>query len=277
MRYRSTLALGAGAVVTSVAMMMMMMWSAPAAAASSTPDYVASSADGAGEVPEVSAEWYRDVVDFAAETPSWVQSFAGFFTEAAIVAMAGLMLLCWWRARKKDARSMALALLGPVAVVLAYGVSAVAKRILQEPRPCRTFAEVSTIIDCPAPGDWAFPSNHSVIVGAAMVGIVLAWRGLGVLAAVLAVGAAASRVFVGAHYPHDVVVGFVLGMLVAIAISFGLLRWVTTVVTRLREQRLVGTLLATPDPAEDPEWTQQTTQVLPRQDPEWPDSGDTRS
>jgi membrane-associated phospholipid phosphatase len=50
---------------------------------------------------------------------------------------------------------------------------------------------------------FSFPSSHSVIAGAAAVGLLLVTRGLvawlGVLAALLIVF---SRVYLGVHYPH---------------------------------------------------------------------------
>lgn len=266
MWYRSASTLGAGVVGAPAAMG---LWPSPAAAASLTSSHEAHRADTIENVPGVSAEWYRSVVDFAAETPSWLQSFAAFYTEAVIVLLGGLMLLCWWRARQKDARSMALALFGPVAVVFAYGVSEVAKLIVQAQRPCRALSDVVTVVDCPPPGDWSFPSNHSVIAGAAMAGIFLAWRGLGPLAAVLALSAAASRVFVGAHYPHDVVVGLVLGALVATVVSLSVLRWTTMLVAKLREHRMIGPLLVAPDTDLRP-LSEEPTQLLPRQDSESP-------
>jgi undecaprenyl-diphosphatase len=186
------------------------------------------------DVPDVSAQWYLDVMRFAQGTPRWFQSFAGFFTEAAIVLLLVFVLVCWWRARGLSARSMAFALLAPAGVVAAYSVSEVIKTVYEVERPCRTLGDVVTIVECPPPGDWSFPSNHSVIAGAAAIGILMAWRALGLAALLLATGAAASRVFVGAHYPHDAMTGLALGALVALIICPLLARPVTTFVDKLR-------------------------------------------
>lgn len=45
---------------------------------------------------------------------------------------------------------------------------------------------------------------------------------------------AASRVYVGAHYPHDVLVAFVVGTVVALAVTWSARRFATPTVTRLR-------------------------------------------
>ncbi|MFD1147661.1 phosphatase PAP2 family protein [Saccharothrix hoggarensis] len=197
------------------------------------------------DVPDVSAAWYLDVIRFAEGTPPWFQSFAGFFTEAAIVLLLGFVLSGWWRARALPARAMAFALLAPAGVVVAYLLSEVIKSGYEVERPCRTLGVVVTIAECPPPGDWSFPSNHSVIAGAAAIGVLLAWRLLGATAVPVALAAAASRVFVGAHYPHDAVVGLVFGALVALITVPVLLLPTTALVQRLRHHDKAGVLLAT--------------------------------
>lgn len=104
------------------------------------------------------------------------------------------------------------AFLAGAGVVLAYAVSEVVKLVVQEERPCRT---APSLAECPEPGDWSFPSNHSVIAGASAMAIWLLHRTIGWVAAVCAVAAASSRVIVGVHYVHDVLAGLLLGALIS--------------------------------------------------------------
>lgn len=196
------------------------------------------------DVPDVSAEWYLDIADFAHSTPSWLREFTAFCTEAVIVLLGVILLWTWWRARKHTARSMALALLAPVGVVIAYLVSEHSKTFLQAPRPCRTFPRVDAIAECPLPGDWSFPSNHATVAGAIALGALLAWPRMGLFTVPLAALAGYSRVFVGVHYPHDVVTGLLLGPLVATIVILSPVRPGTTLVGRLRRHRNLGVLLA---------------------------------
>ncbi|MFC4057304.1 phosphatase PAP2 family protein [Planomonospora corallina] len=156
---------------------------------------------------------YRDIVEFALGTPEWVHALAETGTDAGLFVFAALFVAAWWRARGRSPRDMALVLLGPVAVVAVYLLSEVIKILVREDRPCRGLA--TTIAACPEVGDWSFPSNHSVIAGAAAGTLVLAWRALAAFVLPLAAVMAFSRVFVGVHYPHDVLIGALLGLVLA--------------------------------------------------------------
>ena len=65
--------------------------------------------------------------------------------------------------------------------------------------------------------DFSFPSDHATAAGAVAVGLVLTNRRWGIFAGVLAVVMAFTRVYVGAHYPADVLAGLALGGAVAAA------------------------------------------------------------
>ncbi|WP_433273644.1 phosphatase PAP2 family protein [Actinosynnema sp. CS-041913] len=183
---------------------------------------------GVEDVPDVSAEWYLDVVSFAASTPEPVRAAAGLLTDAVFGVFAVALAFLWWRSSTPDRVRV---LLAPVAVGLAYGLSEVVKGVWEVDRPCRVLGSSPTIVECPEWGDWSFPSNHATVAGAAAVAILWCDRRLGVVAVVVAVFAAASRVFVGAHYPHDVLAGLALGAAVAGFLPL-VSRVVTPVVTR---------------------------------------------
>ena len=213
------------------------------------------------DVPDISADWYRETLELAHSTPSWLHTAVEIFTEAGVVLLAAFLVLAAWRARRRSDRTMALALLAPVVTVVAYGVSELSKSFIEQLRPCRALGGVDPLATCPPPGDWSFPSNHTTIVAAAAIGVLLTWRWLGALAVLLAVLVGYSRVFLGVHYPHDVLGGFLLGAIVAAGLALLLAGPATRLVRRLRAHRTLGPVLLARDAATTTET--DVTQVLP--------------
>ncbi|GAA2755937.1 phosphatase PAP2 family protein [Actinopolymorpha rutila] len=196
-----------------------------------------------GLTPGVDAGWYREVTEFAATTPGWLADMAEVATDAGLAAFALLFVFAWWRSRRGDARGVALAVIAPLATVVAYLVSEVTKSFVREDRPCRAVAGVVTLVPCPATGDWSFPSNHATIAAAAAVALVLAWRRLAWLVVPLALLLGSTRVYLGVHYPHDVAAGLLLGGGVALLLGLVLAGPLVPVVRRLRVLPLVGVLM----------------------------------
>lgn len=164
------------------------------------------------EVPLLSAELYRVVVGLALATPHPVHVFAEIATEGVIVLFGLLFGVSLWRGWRRSPLDRAQVLLAPGAVVVAYLISEGIKAVWRQDRPCRA---LTVVAECPELGDWSFPSNHSTIAGAAALALWWCQRDWGWFLLPAALGAAASRVFVGVHYPHDVLAGLTLGAVVA--------------------------------------------------------------
>ncbi|MEE1739967.1 phosphatase PAP2 family protein [Streptomyces sp. BE147] len=187
--------------------------------------------------PDYGVGVFREITQWAAGTPEWMQKLGELVTEGGILVFVALFVLQWWRARRGDDRTMALALLGPVAVAAVYALSEIIKVWLHEERPCRDIPGVTVIARCPEPGDWSFPSNHSVIAAASALALLFSWRLIGLLALLPAVLIALSRVYVGVHYLHDVAAGFLLGAVLAPLLMAVLAGPGTRAVGRFRRSR----------------------------------------
>lgn len=161
---------------------------------------------------------YRYVTGLAQESPSWFDGLVSFWSSYGLGLFAVLMVLAWWRARRRSPRAALAALAVPVVVVVAYLADLGVKSLVREDRPCQSL-KVATLEACPAHGDWSFPSNHAAIAAAAAVALFHISRRLGTVALVAAGAMAASRVWVGVHYPHDVAAGVLVGTLVAMALA----------------------------------------------------------
>ncbi|MFF7946343.1 phosphatase PAP2 family protein [Streptomyces griseorubiginosus] len=185
---------------------------------------------------------YLDVVRLARHAPAWLDGAVSFWSTYGLAVFAVLAVVGWWFARRGGDAAAVRALAVPVVVVLAYGVDALVKLAMREDRPCQSL-RVKTLETCPAPGDWSFPSNHAAIAAAAAVALLFVSHRLGAVAVVAALAMAVSRVWVGAHYPHDVLAGMLVGGLVALMAMLVLRRWSRSVARWIGSGRL-GRLLS---------------------------------
>ncbi|QSB06248.1 phosphatase PAP2 family protein [Natronoglycomyces albus] len=178
------------------------------------------------QVPEISTDWYLRVVNFVEGWPGWLQTIFEHGTDAGLVVFAVLFLLGWWHARSRHDFRMALALAAPVGTVAAYLVSNSLKDVIEQQRPCQLMPDVTIIATCQEAGSWAFPSNHATVVAAAAAAIIVVMPRIWVIVVAVPVAAtmAASRVIVGVHYPHDIIVGMIVGTIVAPLVTL-LLAW----------------------------------------------------
>ncbi|MFI2372489.1 phosphatase PAP2 family protein [Streptomyces sp. NPDC018833] len=202
----------------------------------------------------ITRDLYRDITDFAHTTPAWVQHLAELWTEAGLLLFGVLFLLAWWRSRTADPGRIALAVLAPLATAVGYVVSESLKSLVDEERPCRTVTEAAvSLVACPPTGDWSFPSNHAAIAGAAAMTLAIAWPRIAPLTVPMALLMAFSRVFVGVHYPHDVLTGLSVGALAAAACTAAALRPARSLLATMRTSRATIPLwLAGPGPAQEP-------------------------
>ncbi|QRP50575.1 phosphatase PAP2 family protein [Amycolatopsis sp. FDAARGOS 1241] len=153
---------------------------------------------------------YRAVTDFA-WSQHWLAGFAVAFGEYGVFLVVPAMLALLWRARG-DATALARAGWVPLAVAVALGSDTVLKALFAEVRPCRVVPGVRTLLPCDAPTDYAFPSNHTVLVAAFAGALFFIRRAWGWWATAFALLIGVSRVYLGAHYPHDVLAGLAVGL-----------------------------------------------------------------
>ncbi|MFQ5449123.1 MAG: phosphatase PAP2 family protein [Nitrospinaceae bacterium] len=87
----------------------------------------------------------------------------------------------------------------------------VLKEIFARPRPCHTLPELKNIIvNCS--NSYSFPSNHASNLFTAATLMSLCFKNTLFLAFTLASLVGYSRVYLGVHYPSDVLAGAVCGM-----------------------------------------------------------------
>jgi len=165
----------------------------------------------------VDRHWYLDINRLARQTV-WAHGVARAYAVWAGIAVLGLLLLAGVWASRRDLRALAAALWAGLGTLVAVGLNQPLIHLAARQRPYATIPNVEVLI---ARGhDFTFPSDHATAAGAVICGLVLAGqRRLGLAALVAGVLLAFDRVYVGAHYPGDVVAGLVFGAVVVAVLS----------------------------------------------------------
>lgn len=160
--------------------------------------------------------WFLFVNDFARATP-WLHLPARLFAQYGIIGFAAVLLLSWWLARRvPGTRAMSAAMWAPLGALVAIGLNQPLGKLVAEPRPFTAFPHALVLVSRST--DYSFPSDHAVMAGAVFAGVLLAHGGrhrLTIWTGVAAVAMAFTRVYVGAHFPRDVIAGLVLGAAVS--------------------------------------------------------------
>jgi undecaprenyl-diphosphatase len=143
-------------------------------------------------------------------------------SELLFAAVIVALLLLVPGSRRAVARRAGVA--AAVSVALALLVAHVLATVIDRPRPF--VAHGATIHAFLAhAADPSFPSEHATAAFAIAVAVALRLRPLGALLALLALALAAGRVFLGLHYPSDVLAGAALGAAIAALCWIPPARW----------------------------------------------------
>ena len=187
---------------------------------------------------------FLDVNRFARDT-SWLHGTMRLIATDGIGLMALFLLAGWWLGRKAGSpRQVALAVWAALAALVAVGLGKPITTTADEQRPFVVIPHILTLIHHAS--DPGFPSDHATAAGAVAAGLLfLSWR-LGLLTTVVALIIAFSRVYVGVHFPQDVLAGLALGAVTAVLGVFLLVPLITRVIAWLAHTPLAPLVRAAP-------------------------------
>ncbi len=174
---------------------------------------------------------FLDVNHFAQHT-GWLHGPVLAYADYGVLLFGVLLMTGWWLARRRgDPATMAAALWAMAGTAVAVAVAQPINHAVAEARPWQSLPHILVLAGHST--DFSFPSDHATAAGAVTAGLVLYHRRLGIIAALAGVLMCVARVYVGAHYPQDVIAGFALGVAVVL-IGYAILRIpLTALVQRL--------------------------------------------
>lgn len=155
----------------------------------------------------------RDINDLARQAPRGVDRAVEFMSEYGFLALMALLAgWCWWRVARRSTDAPA-AVAGVTWSLLAGGLALLinipVRNLVQRPRPYDEHDGLTVLVH--GPHDYSFVSDRAALTAALAVGLFMVSRAYGALALLLALAEGFSRVYLGVHYPTDVVGGFALG------------------------------------------------------------------
>jgi membrane-associated phospholipid phosphatase len=161
----------------------------------------------------------------------WAHAPFRLYAKDGIVVFVVLLLAGWVIGRVRGARTLATAISAGAAALVGLAVNQLLGHLFGRVRPYATHAGVHLLVG--RTSDFSFPSDHAVVAGAVAAGLLFVDRRLGVVTVLAAVVMAFARVYVGAHYPGDVVAGLAVGALVAVALQAVLVPLLVPVLDRV--------------------------------------------
>ncbi|WP_171110488.1 MULTISPECIES: phosphatase PAP2 family protein [Streptomyces] len=176
-----------------------------------------------GSNPDV--ELLYDINGLAKDAPGWFDRGVEFVGEyGLLLALVLLVVWCWWTVRRRGgvsgeeaAGSVAALVWAPLAAGIAVLVNVPIRGFVERPRPFLQHEGLEVLVS--GKTDFSFVSDHATIAMALGVGLFIAHRTFGLVGIGLALVEGFCRVYMGVHYPTDVVGGFALGTAVALLLS----------------------------------------------------------
>ena len=147
--------------------------------------------------------------DNAGAVPA-IDSVGRLLAEHGLTALALVVFgLAIFELRNNPRRALSLATIAVAAGAIGLSMLVVSASLVTESRPF--VGDTRTVVLIPHAVDNSFPSHHATVAGGLAALGLLTWRRWAAAFVALAVAVGLARVYVGLHFPGDIIGGFVLG------------------------------------------------------------------
>jgi undecaprenyl-diphosphatase len=133
-----------------------------------------------------------------------------FITKKAYIFFALVILPLFLKDQRKVLFVIALSL---ITLTVGDASSNILKYLFQRPRPCHEFENIRLLVGCG--GSFSFPSGHAVNAFAVAATFSYFLKRVTLPVFFIAAIVAFSRIYVGVHYPSDVIAGAIWGAMIA--------------------------------------------------------------
>ncbi|MGP3753981.1 phosphatase PAP2 family protein [Streptomyces sp. IBSNAI001] len=198
-----------------------------------------------GSNPDVSLLY--DINGLAKAAPTWFDRVMEFVGEFGIMfGMVLAVLWCWWSVRRRgttedSVTAVAGLVWAPLAAGIALLINIPIRGFVERPRPFFDHKGLEVLVA--GKTDFSFVSDHATMAMAIAVGLFVANRKFGLVAIGLALLEGFCRVYMGVHYPTDVIGGFALGTAVALLLAPLAMMLLTPLVGAVARAGAVGRLV----------------------------------
>ncbi|WP_327253581.1 phosphatase PAP2 family protein [Streptomyces sp. NBC_01244] len=204
--------------------------------------------------PNVDVSLLYEINGLAGRAPGWLDRTVAVLGEYGIpLALVLLVLWCWRGARRQDepaaVESFAALVWAPLAAGAALLLNVPLREFVGRPRPAAQHGEVEVLDSGTGIGQSAFSfvSDHATLAMALGVGLFVAHRRLGFIGIGLALLEGFTRVYMGLHYPTDVIGGLALGTAVVLLLAPLAMALLTPAVRAVARSPRLGVLVRSRD------------------------------